>query len=477
MSGKIREKAEKIVDNVDIPGYVDYFGEEELVNGVESCMSENPDVLSSKTASVVNAVQNSVDAGLLLGNGLDFAYLSPEFGGDGCQFMYGWRGIKFSSLHYGNAEHIRADVVKSNDDFEGLDRSKPGWDQLQHKLATDFRGNALGYYGAIELDNGFVEIEYMSLAEDIVQHLVNTKSNKKRLNDAQQFAKDVKDFVQGDSEKSISQILGSHGFGKHDTWVKWFDLMARKTVLSRAARRHVNFDPQVSSAIKVADENEGKLMKKNASSEEDDATEEKFESKTDQLKDEVGIEQGEKSDPPSEEPAPNPSSNNPPQGGSKEWRQKAKDMGMDSTDIQRVAEAVTENIDAEPQSSGWYKYLNNKLEKMKNEPSYFNEMVDKHNLDLGKRESIKDYEDDDETSEGEDVEEEDQAFCVECEDPVPDEDIVEESMKKHGKVICPDCEEEQGNCSDCGEEVAEKVKEFSVDVYGEPVCQGCQKKR
>lgn len=485
MSNQLQKKAEEIVSEVNIADYVDYFGEEELVNGVKSCMAEDSNVLRADTEQLVKAVQDSVNAGLLLGNGLDFAYLSPEFSGGGVQFMYGWKGIKFSSLHYGNAEHIRADVVKRNDDFDGIDRGKAGWDQIQHKEAVDFRGNSIGFYGAIELESGFVEVEYMTLAEDIAKHLINTKSAKKRLNDGAQFVNDLRDFVQGDSDKSVPQILQSHGFSQHDTWVKWFDLMARKTVLARAARRHVNFSPQVSSAIRVADKAEGSAKDKTGKPPKADKPEDDAVSKTDQLKNKVGAEDselvkgddeeegpGEESaksgdeDKPSEEPTDQKSP------AEKKWRELAEEMGLKGTDISALGKSVTASHDGEPQDAGWYKHLLNKLKKMDRKPSYWNEMIEKHDLTLDPLSEDKESAEEEGREEGEDT-----AQCTECGSDVEDEDVVESSMKQFGRVVCEDCEAEQNKCADCGEEVPEKVREFSIEMYGEPVCQKDQKKR
>ena len=129
------------------------------------------------------------------------AYLIPyrNKGTLECQFQLGYKGLIDLAYRSGDIKDIQAHEVYENDTFEYEYGLEP---KLRHVPALHDRGSVIMYYAVFHMTNGGFGFEVMS-KEDVQKHA-----------------------------KKTSQSYGS----SYSPWAKWFDEMAKKTVVKKALK-------------------------------------------------------------------------------------------------------------------------------------------------------------------------------------------------------------------------------------------------
>lgn len=143
--------------------------------------------------SIVGAVIQAAQLGLEVGSQLGLAYLVPYKGK--CQLILGYRGMMHILFKSGVVKSLNAHCVYENDFFEfeyGLE------EKLRHKPAFGNRGEFIAVYAIAHLTDGGHQIEVMYRDE----------------------------VYKCKSESSSSN-------SKFSPWAKFFDEMAKKTVVRR----------------------------------------------------------------------------------------------------------------------------------------------------------------------------------------------------------------------------------------------------
>ena len=129
------------------------------------------------------------------------AYLIPykNKGIQECQFQLGYKGLIDLAYRSGEIKDIQAHEVYENDAFEYEFGLEP---KLKHIPATHDRGEIIMYYAIFHMVNGGYGFEVMS-KEDIINHA-----------------------------KKTSQSYDS----SYSPWAKYFDEMAKKTVIKKCLK-------------------------------------------------------------------------------------------------------------------------------------------------------------------------------------------------------------------------------------------------
>ena len=174
---------------------------ERFTRMVFTALSTNPQLQQCTPASFLGAMMQSAQLGVEPNTPIGQAYLIP-FRNKGtleCQFQLGYKGLIDLAYRSGDIKDIQAHEVYENDDFQYEYGLEP---KLRHVPAVRDRGNVIMYYAVFHMTNGGYGFEVMS-RDDVVAHA-----------------------------KKTSQSYGSN----YSPWAKWFDEMAKKTVVKKALK-------------------------------------------------------------------------------------------------------------------------------------------------------------------------------------------------------------------------------------------------
>ncbi len=129
-------------------------------------VSKNPKILDCNKESILRAVTEACQMGLVPNSVQGLAYLIPY--GKQCQLIPGFRGLIKLCLQSGLVRSIKGAEIRENDDFSVEQGSN--W-RLVHKIdITKDRGKVIGYYASAELPGGASDFEVMS-ESDVTEFL------------------------------------------------------------------------------------------------------------------------------------------------------------------------------------------------------------------------------------------------------------------------------------------------------------------
>ena len=194
--------------------------EEESQYALQACKS-NPSLLKCDAASVQDAIINVASVGLSLNPASGYAYLVPEYNKKArqptCQLRVSFKGLIKLATDTGSISWVKADVVKSEDEFR-----YHGIDKLPTHNMNPFsdRGETVGAYCVAKTTDGDLLVDIISRAElDTIRACAKTQN----------------------------------------VWEQWFDEMAKKAIIKRAAKQWPpgKKTEQLHEAIKVINEAEG----------------------------------------------------------------------------------------------------------------------------------------------------------------------------------------------------------------------------
>lgn len=174
---------------------------ERFIRIIFTAISKNPDLEKCTPNSFLGAMMQSAQLGLEPNTPLGQAYLIP-FKNKGVmevQFQIGYKGAIDLAYRSEKIKDIYAQCVYENDEFEYELGLNP---VLKHKPTMKNRGEVILYYAVFHTTSGGYGFEIMS-KEDIINHA-----------------------------KKTSQSFGS----SYSPWNKYFDEMAKKTVLKRVLK-------------------------------------------------------------------------------------------------------------------------------------------------------------------------------------------------------------------------------------------------
>jgi recombination protein RecT len=172
-----------------------------LIRVAMTSIQRNPKLLDCSPMSLMAAIMQSAQLGLMPDGVLGEAYLIPFK--DQVQFIVGYRGLISLARRSGEIVSLAAHCVHENDLFEfeyGLD------EKLRHVPNLDDRGSMVAVYGVAKLKDGGHGIEIMS-------------------------RRDI-DAIRDESQGYKSAIK----YGNDHPWISHYDQMARKTVLRRLSK-------------------------------------------------------------------------------------------------------------------------------------------------------------------------------------------------------------------------------------------------
>lgn len=164
---------------------------------VLTALSSNKKLQECRPDSFLGAMMQAAQLGLEPNTPVGQAYLIPY--GNECQFQIGYKGLIDLAYRTGEIKDIQAHEVYENDTFEYEYGLEP---KLKHIPAKTNRGNVIMYYAVFHMKNGGYGFEVMS-REDIEKHA-----------------------------KSTSKAYNSPS----SPWKKYFDEMAKKTVVKKALK-------------------------------------------------------------------------------------------------------------------------------------------------------------------------------------------------------------------------------------------------
>lgn len=174
---------------------------ERFTRMVLTALSKDNKLASCTPNSFLGAMMQAAQLGLEPNTPLGQAYLIP-FKNKGVmevQFQIGYKGMIDLAYRSKEVVDIQAQCVYENDEFEYELGLNP---VLKHKPALKNRGEVILYYAVFHTKSGGYGFEVMS-KEDIINHA-----------------------------KKTSQSFGS----SYSSWNKYFDEMAKKTVLKRVLK-------------------------------------------------------------------------------------------------------------------------------------------------------------------------------------------------------------------------------------------------
>lgn len=174
---------------------------ERFTRMVFTALSTNPQLQQCTPASFLGAMMQAAQLGVEPNTPIGQAYLIPyrNKGKLECQFQLGYKGMIDLAYRSGDIKDIQAHEVYENDLFEYEYGLEP---KLRHVPAIKNRGDVIMYYAVFHMTNGGYGFEVMS-KEDIIQHA-----------------------------KKTSQSFSS----SYSPWNKYFDEMAKKTVIKKALK-------------------------------------------------------------------------------------------------------------------------------------------------------------------------------------------------------------------------------------------------
>ena len=174
---------------------------ERFTRMVFTAISTDPKLQQCTPNSFLGAMMQAAQLGLEPNTPIGQAYLIPyrNKGTLECQFQLGYKGLIDLAYRSGDIKDIQAHEVYENDTFEYEYGLEP---KLRHVPALHDRGSVIMYYAVFHMTNGGFGFEVMS-KEDVQKHA-----------------------------KKTSQSYGS----SYSPWAKWFDEMAKKTVIKKALK-------------------------------------------------------------------------------------------------------------------------------------------------------------------------------------------------------------------------------------------------
>lgn len=196
---------------------------ERFTRMVFTALSTNPQLLNCTPGSFLGSMMQAAQLGLEPNTPLGQAYLIPykNHGNMECQFQLGYKGLIDLVYRSEEVTDIQAHEVYENDEFEYELGLNP---KLKHIPALKDRGEVIMYYAVFHTKNGGYGFEVMS-------------------------KDDVKSFAAKTSQAYASS---------YSPWKKYFDEMAKKTVLKKALKyaplktdfvRQIETDESVKSSI------------------------------------------------------------------------------------------------------------------------------------------------------------------------------------------------------------------------------------
>lgn len=136
---------------------------EHLIQVALTSCRKNPDLLDCTTASMMGALLECAQLGLvpdgILGHAYLVPYSNPKRKCREVQFQAGYRGLIHLAVETGYVSHIFAHCVYAADEFEYELGQFP---RVSHKPALADRGEITGAYAVAVLKSGVRDVEYMS---------------------------------------------------------------------------------------------------------------------------------------------------------------------------------------------------------------------------------------------------------------------------------------------------------------------------
>lgn len=174
---------------------------ERFTRMVFTALSTNPKLQQCTPNSFLGAMMQAAQLGVEPNTPIGQAYLIPykNKGTLECQFQLGYKGLIDLCNRSGDIKDIQAHEVYENDLFEYEYGLEP---KLKHVPAMRDRGEVIAYYAVFHTVNGGYGFEVMS-KDDVIKH----------------------------SQKT-SQSYGS----SFSPWTKYFDEMAKKTVVKKVLK-------------------------------------------------------------------------------------------------------------------------------------------------------------------------------------------------------------------------------------------------
>lgn len=188
----------------------------EIVKASNKLMDASPE-------SVKECIMDVSLLGLTLAPSAQHAYLVPRFiRGRGmiCTLYTSWRGLTVAAKKWAGLKDFNAQVVYANEPFSIAQGTNPF---VRHEVIpnAERRGELVGAYCIAYMESGLLKVEYM-------------------------------DREQIDRARAVSESKNS----QYSPWVKWFEEMARKTVVRRAAK-HWQGSPELEASIQIQNKYEG----------------------------------------------------------------------------------------------------------------------------------------------------------------------------------------------------------------------------
>ena len=123
-----------------------------------------PALHKCSTDSVMYALMSACRLGLEVGSLTGHAYLIPY--GDRCTLQVGYKGLVELAYRMGTVRSIRAKTVYANDEFEIRGGTE---DSIYHKICLGDKGEIIGYYVVVDIQDARPVFHYMS-CEEIAAH-------------------------------------------------------------------------------------------------------------------------------------------------------------------------------------------------------------------------------------------------------------------------------------------------------------------
>lgn len=188
----------------------------EIVKGSDKLAQAIPE-------SIQECIMDVSLLGLTLAPSAQHAYLVPRFirGKGMIATLYtSWRGLTVAAKRWGGLTDFSAQVVYANEPFAITQGTSP---EVRHEIIpnAERRGELVGAYCIAYMQTGIVKVEYMDRAQI--------------------------DRARESSESKNSQ---------YSPWKKWYEEMARKTVVRRAAK-HWQGAPELEASLQVQNKYEG----------------------------------------------------------------------------------------------------------------------------------------------------------------------------------------------------------------------------
>lgn len=173
--------------------------------------------------TVRECIEDTSLLGLTLNPALAHAYLVPRYikgRGMVCTLYTSWRGLTVAASKWAGLKDFSAQVVYANEPFDITMGTSP---EVRHSIIPNAaaRGPLIGAYCIAYMASGLIKVEYM-------------------------------DKAQIDRARESSESKNS----SYSPWTKWYEEMARKTVVRRAAK-HWQGSPELQSSLAVQNKYEG----------------------------------------------------------------------------------------------------------------------------------------------------------------------------------------------------------------------------